>query len=245
MPYKKISIIIPVYNEEKFINQAIERVIKADTLGLNKEIIIVNDGSTDETPEILKKVVKKTNRINKSATIILFILNQPKNQGKGAAVKRGIAKSTGDIIIIQDADLEYNPDDYPNLIRPFITNEADVVYGSRFISNKAHRVIYFWHYVGNVFLTTLSNVLTNLNITDMETGYKAFKGELIRKLCPKLQSKQFGFEPEITARIAKIKDIKIFEVGISYWGRTYQEGKKINWPDGIKALWYILKYNLL
>jgi len=166
------------------------------------------------------------------------------NQGKGAALKEGFLKSTGDIVLIQDADLEYSPSDYPNLIGPFLTQEADVVYGSRFISNKPHRVLYFWHSVMNKYLTMLSNMFTNLNLTDMETGFKVFKGDLIRSIAPYLQTKRFGFEPEVTARIAKKQSIKIFEVGISYAGRTYAEGKKIGWKDGFRALFEIIYFNL-
>lgn len=231
---KLISIIIPVYNEEKFIERVISEVMRADCLGYKKEIIVVNDGSTDNTFNILKNKYKN----------LLIIINKNKNEGKGASLKDGFLRSTGDIVIIQDADLEYNPRDYPILLEPFVRYDADVVYGSRFITNKPHRVLYFWHYVINLFLTTLSNMFTNLNLTDMETGYKVFKGALIRKIAPYLQSKRFGFEPEITARIAKIKNIKIYEVGISYQGRTYDEGKKIGWIDGLKAIYEIIRFNL-
>lgn len=236
---RKLSIVIPVYNEEKFITTTLKKVINANTLGFEKEIIIVDDGSTDKTVDKIRKFIKN----HKTHNIILII--SKKNEGKGVALKKGFLKSSGDIVLVQDADLEYNPDDYPKLLEPFLKNEADVVYGSRFISDKPHRVLYFWHYVANLFLTLLSNAFTNLNLTDMETGYKVFKGELIRKIAPKLESKRFGFEPEITARIAKIKGIKIYEVGISYWGRTYEEGKKIGWKDGLRAVWEIVKYNLL
>jgi len=229
---KTISIVIPVYNEEKYIARVIDRVVKSNTLGLKKEIIVVDDGSTDKTNNILKKI----NKIN--------LTTLKRNFGKGWAVKQGLLKSTGDLVIIQDADFEYSPDDYPVLIEPFIKNNADVVYGSRFISNKPHRVMYYWHYAGNIFLTTLSNILTNINLTDIETGFKIFKGKIIREIAIQLQSKRFGFEPEVTARIAKIPGIKIFEVGISYNGRTYEEGKKIGWVDGIKTIYEIFKYNL-
>jgi len=167
-----------------------------------------------------------------------------KNLGKGAALKHGFLKSIGDIVLIQDADLEYDPSDYPLLIRPFIENDVDVIYGSRFISNQPHRVLFYWHYLANIFLTTLSNIFTNLNLTDMETGYKVFRGNIIRQLASDLRSKRFGFEPEITAKISKIENVRIYEVGISYFGRTYKEGKKINWLDGIKAIWEIIKFNL-
>lgn len=230
---KTLSIIIPTYNEENYIVQTIKRVAQADTLGLKKEIIIVDDGSTDGTVSSLKKI-----------TFPIKTIFKKKNEGKGAALKSGFLKSTGDIVLIQDADLEYNPDDYPSLLLPFLKFGADVVYGSRFVSNRPRRVLYFWHYTANIFLTIFSNVLTNLNITDMETGYKVFNGKAIRKIAMQLQSKRFGFEPEITARIAKVKNLRIFEVGISYQGRTYEEGKKIGWIDGIKAIWEIAKYNL-
>lgn len=239
---EKLSIIIAVYNEENFIAKTIEAVTKADSLKLSKEIIIIDDGSTDNTRPILAASISKAKRKTNGVKFI-EILNE-KNIGKGASVKKGILKSTGDYVVIQDADLEYTPREYPKLLEPFIINGADVVYGSRFISDRPHRVLYFWHYVVNMLLTTFSNMLTNLNLTDMETGYKAFKGDLIRKIARDLQSERFGFEPEVTARIAKIKGIKIYEVGISYSGRTYNEGKKIGWVDGIRAMWEIIKYNI-
>lgn len=238
---KKLSIIIPVYNEEKFIKEAINAIKNTPSLNLKKEIIIVDDGSTDRTVKIIEKVMDQNKLNNQVIFKTIFITN---NQGKGFAVKKGLSESTGDVVLIQDADLEYNPKDYKFLLEPFIYFSADVVYGSRFISNRPHRVLYFWHYQINVFLTTLSNMFTNLNLTDMETGYKAFKGDLIRKIAKNLKSKRFGFEPEITARISKIKGLKIYEVGISYSGRTYEEGKKIGWIDGIKAIWEIIKFNL-
>lgn len=239
---KTISIIVPVYNEEKFIGPALEQISKADTCGLQKEIIIIDDGSTDNTLHELKVKSLKLRVNNKTTELI--IIEKKTNEGKGAALKTGFRKSTGDIVLIQDADLEYNPDDYPTLLEPFLKLNADVVYGSRFISNRPHRVLYFWHYVINLFLTMFSNMMTNLNLTDMETGFKVFRGEIIRTVAPKLESKRFGFEPEVTARIAKIRGLKIYEVGISYAGRTYEEGKKIGWKDGIKAVVEIIKYNL-
>ena len=240
MKYKKVSIIIPVYNEADLIKDSITRVLQADTLGLKKEIIIIDDGSTDETVNKIKLILKKLPKNNKAVVKKLF---KKTNQGKGAALKAGFKMSTGDIVIVQDADLEYSPDDYPQLLEPYLRNEADVVFGSRFISDRPHRVLYFWHYVGNSFLTILSNVSTNLNLTDLETGFKTFEGKLIRGLTSKIQSHDFGFEPEIVAKIAKIPNIKIYEIGVSYWGRTYKEGKKINWVDGVKAIFYIIKYN--
>lgn len=238
--FKKISIIIPVYNEGRYINSVLKRVIKSNTLGLKKEIVIVDDGSTDNTQNVIKKYLIRND--NKKIRILNFKLK--KNLGKGIALKTGFLESTGDIVVVQDADLEYNPNDYKNLLDPFLNNDADVVYGSRFISSQPHRVLYFWHYVINVFLTSLSNMLTNINLTDIETGYKAFKGNLIRSLAKKLKSRRFGFEPEITAKISKIPNLKIYEVGISYSGRTYSEGKKIGWKDGFLAIFEIIKYNL-
>jgi glycosyltransferase involved in cell wall biosynthesis len=240
---KTLSVVIPVYNEEETIIKTFEAVKEADSLEFSKEIIIIDDGSTDKTASVIKELEKKEG--NKKKDITLKIILSPQNEGKGAAMKKGLLATTGDIVIVQDADLEYDPAEFPIMLEPFIKNKSDVVYGSRFISNRPHRVLYFWHYQVNLFLTLFSNILTNLNLTDMETGYKAFTGELIREIAPHLESKRFGFEPEITARIAKVKGIKIYEVGVSYTGRTYAEGKKIGWKDGIKALWEITKYNLL
>lgn len=237
----KLSIIIPVYNEDKLIQKTISEVVKFNIPGFGKEIVIIDDGSTDHTKSKIEEEIKHT----KKRDISFVTIFKPRNDGKGAAVKDGLLASSGDIVIIQDADLEYSPSDYPLLLEPFLKYDANVVYGSRFISNRPHRVLYFWHYFINQFLTTLSNMLTNLNLTDMETGSKAFKGNLIRTVAKKLESKRFGFEPEVTARISKIKSLKFYEVGISYAGRTYEEGKKINWIDGIKAVWEILKYNLM
>ena len=242
---KSLSIVIPVYNEENYIEKLIEKVVQADSSGLRKEIIVINDGSTDDTTKILKNIEKKIQRKSASRSASIRFCYKSKNQGKGAALKMGFLKSTGDLVLIQDSDLEYDPNNYLKLLEPFLNYEADVVYGSRFISDRPHRVLYFWHFVGNFILTTLSNMITNLNLTDIETGFKVFNGNLIRKIAPNLQSKRFGFEPEITARIAKIKKLKIYEVGISYYGRTYEEGKKIDWKDGLKAVWEIVKYNFL
>lgn len=238
MKIKTLSIVIPVYNEEKFVKAVIEKVKKADSMGLSKEILVVNDGSTDKTSKILSSMPTKGRGFS------LRIINK-KNEGKGSALKRGFKETTGDVVIVQDADLEYSPDDYPLMLRPFLENDADVVFGSRLVTAAPHRVLYYWHYVVNRGLTTLSNLFTNLNLTDMETGYKAFNGDLIRKIAPDLESKKFGFEPEITARVARLKGIKIYEVGISYSGRTYEEGKKINWKDGIRAIWEIVCFNLI
>lgn len=230
-----VSIIISAFNEKKTILSVVNSSYQSDTLGLKKEIIVIDDGSTDGTKSILQK-------LRQSGKIKLF--SNQKNLGKGASVKLGILSSKGDIVIIQDADLEYSPAEYPKLLKPIIDGYADVVYGSRFIASSPHRVLYFHHYIANKFITTLSNILTNLNLSDIETGYKIFKGDLIRKIAPKLQSKQFGFEPEITARLAKVENLRLYEVGISYYGRTYKEGKKIIWLDGLKAIVETIKYNL-
>ncbi len=228
----KISIIIPCFNEGNTIKPIIEAVIKSPVD--NKEIIIVDDDSTDGTRDILKDFI---------APKVSKIIFQKQNQGKGAALRKGISYATGDIIIIQDADLEYDPLEYPKLLEPILTGKADVVYGSRFLGGQPHRVLYFWHRVGNALLTFFSNMMTNLNLTDMETCYKVFRKEVFQEF--KIEENRFGFEPEITAKIAKLKDkFKIYEVGISYYGRSYEEGKKIGWRDGIQAIYCILKYNI-
>jgi len=240
----KLSIIIPVYNEEKLISTTIEKVISAPLPeGMQRELIIVDDGSKDDTA---KKIKNKINILQSGKGVCaIHFIEKKKNEGKGAALRDGFMKSTGDIVLVQDADLEYSPDDYPILLEAFVKNDADVVYGSRFISHRPHRVLYFWHSIMNKFLTMFSNMFSNLNLTDMETGFKVFRGDLIRTLAPKLVTKRFGFEPEITARISKISEIKIYEVGISYAGRTYKEGKKIGWVDGVKAIWEIVYFNLM
>jgi glycosyltransferase involved in cell wall biosynthesis len=227
-----ISIVIPVFNEVKTISSILKQ-IESVNLPLAKEIIIVDDFSTDGTRELLQEL-----KNNGFYTIIFH----GENYGKGAALKTGFAQARGDIVIIQDADLEYNPEEYLKLIQPILDGKADVVYGSRFIGSEPHRVIYFWHYIGNTLLTLLSNMFTNLNLTDMETCYKAFKKEILAQI--EIEEKRFGFEPEITAKVAKL-NCRIYEVGISYSGRSYQEGKKIGWRDGFRALWCILKYNLV
>lgn len=238
-----LSIVIPVFNEEKFIEHTIQSVVNTNSLEFIKEIVIIDDGSKDNTPQLITKEINKFKK-NRNKKYIFKTIFKKNNEGKGAALRDGFKITTGDIVLIQDADLEYNPEDYPTLLEPFLKNDADVVYGSRFISNRPHRIMYFWHSQINMFLTTMSNALTNLNLTDMETGYKAFKGDLIRSIAPKLKSNRFGFEPEITAKISKIKGLKIYEVGISYSGRTYEEGKKIGWKDGMKAFGEIIKFNL-
>jgi len=234
--FTKISIVIPIYNEEKTLEKIISAVENADTFHLEKEIILVNDCSRDKSKEILEKYEGRHK-----------VHHHEKNQGKGATLKTGFQNATGDIIIIQDADLEYDPAEYPDMLKPILDGKADVVYGSRFLGHRPHRVLYYWHYVGNKLLTRLSNMLTNLNLTDVETCYKAFRKEIMDQIHPKLKSKRFGFEPEVTARVAKLakKDkCRIYEIGISYSGRTYKEGKKIGWKDGIEAIWCVVKYNL-
>jgi glycosyltransferase involved in cell wall biosynthesis len=227
----KLSVIIPCFNEEGTIDTIIEAVRNAPYP--DKEIIVVNDCSTDATREKLE-VLDSLGKIDR-------VFHHASNQGKGAALRTGIQAATGDIVIIQDADLEYDPDEYELLVQPILNGVADIVYGSRFISSAPHRVLYFWHKVGNSFLTLLSNIFTNLNLTDMETCYKAFRREIIQSI--QIEENRFGFEPEITAKIAKL-DCRIYEVGISYHGRTYKDGKKIGWRDGIRAIYCILKYGL-
>ncbi|MFH2144197.1 MAG: glycosyltransferase family 2 protein [Bacteroidota bacterium] len=235
--FKKLSIVIPAYNEENTVENIINKVLEVELIdNVSKEIIIVNDCSTDKTEE------KVINLINQKKLTDLFYFRHEINMGKGAAIQTGIKMASGDYLIVQDADMEYDPEEYNILIRPILRGFADVVYGSRFMGGKPHRILFFWHSIGNRFLTRLSNAMTNLNLTDMETCYKLFKTEIIQQI--KLKEKRFGFEPEITAKIARIKDVRIYEVGISYYGRTYKEGKKIGWKDGLKALWCIFKYNV-
>lgn len=237
-----LSIVIPVYNEAQYVRNTLYRVCASKTKGLRKEIVVIDDGSTDGTADLLKQA--RTEFKEKYPLIHFVILTNKVNRGKSAALKTGFLKTTGDIVLVQDADLEYDPQDYPVLLEPFLNYDADVVFGSRFISNRPHRVLYYWHYIVNIALTVFSNMFTNLNLTDMETGYKVFKGTIIRTIAPQLSCSRFGFEPEITGRISKIKNIKIYEVGISYQGRTYEDGKKIGWKDGIYALWAIVKTSL-
>ena len=224
----KLSVVVPVYNEKKTIRETYKRIRAVD---LDKEIILVDDFSTDGTRDIIKE-------FEDDNTIIYF---HEKNMGKGAALRTGFQKATGDILVIQDADLEYDPSEYPKLIRPIIEGKADVVYGSRFAGGEYHRILFFWHMAGNKFLTLLSNIFTNLNLTDMETCYKVFKREVYEKM--KIEENRFGCEPEITAKVAKL-GARIYEVGISYAGRSYGEGKKIGWKDGVSAIRCIIKYNL-
>lgn len=232
---KKLSIIIPCYNEKATINAILDEVFEVDLGSTKKEVIIVDDGSKDGTRDILSKRAQR----NKDIKLIF----QEINQGKGAALKRGILESTGDVVIVQDADLEYDPQEYSRLLYPIERGQADVVYGSRFIGGEPHRIIYYRNQVANKFLTMLSNIFTGLNLTDMETCYKMFKGDLVRKLAVNLKAKRFGFEPEITARVAKT-NARVYEIGISYYGRSKEEGKKIGLRDGIKAIWEIIYFNL-
>lgn len=229
-----LSIVIPAFNEEKTILTLVERVLSVDLDGITKEIIIVNDCSRDQTGKIIDELAS-------AHPGTVRAVHHSLNQGKGAALRTGFAMTTGDWVVIQDADLEYNPEEYPLLLEPVLRGHADVVYGSRFLGTGAHRVVYFWHSVGNRFLTTLSNMFTNINLTDMETCYKLFKREIVQKI--RIEESRFGFEPEITAKVARLK-CAIYEVGISYYGRTYGEGKKIGWRDGFRAIWCILKYSI-
>lgn len=234
--FKKISIVVPIYNEERTLEKIIAAVENADVFDLEKEIILVNDCSSDKSKEILEKYKEKYK-----------VHHHETNKGKGAALKTGFKNATGSIILIQDADLEYDPNEYVNLLKPILDEKADVVFGSRFSGAGPHRVLYYWHYVGNKMLTRLSNMLTNLNLTDMETCYKAFTKEILDQIYPKLESKRFGIEPELIARVAKLvkqDKCRVYEIGISYSGRTYKEGKKIGWKDGVEAVWCVIKYNL-
>jgi glycosyltransferase involved in cell wall biosynthesis len=234
---RTLSIIIPCYNEERTIHLILDKVKEVKlTNDIQKEVILVNDCSKDRTLEVLNDYVSNQNGLNYK------IISHEKNRGKGAALHTGIKHATGDLVIIQDADLEYDPREYNILIQPIVDGHADVVYGSRFAGGRPHRILFFWHTIGNKFLTFLSNMMTNLNLTDMETCYKVFRSDVIQSL--KLKETRFGFEPEVTAKISRIKGIRIYEVGISYYGRTYEEGKKIGWKDGFRAIYCILRYGL-
>jgi glycosyltransferase involved in cell wall biosynthesis len=234
--FKKISIIVPIYNEEKTLEKIIAAMENSNILGLEKEIILVDDGSRDKSVELLEKYKERH-----------AVHHHKRNLGKGAALRTGFRAATGNIILIQDADLEYDPNEYENLLKPILDGKADVVFSSRFLSHKPHRVLYFWHYIGNKTITTLSNILTNLNLTDIESCYKVFSKPILDQIYPKLKSKGFDIEPEMVARaskLAKKNKCRIYEVGISYAGRTYEEGKKIGWKDGVRAIWCIIRYNL-
>jgi glycosyltransferase involved in cell wall biosynthesis len=229
-----LSVLMPVFNERETIESIVDAVHAAPVAPIRIELIAVDDWSTDGTREVLQRL-HAAGRIHK-------LHLQPENRGKGAAIKAALGMSTGEIVIVQDADLEYTPEDWPELLKPIVDGRADAVFGSRFLGGP-HRVLFFWHSVGNRLLTTFSNMLTDLNLTDMETCYKAMRGDVARQIHPKLQSQRFGFEPEITARLARAR-ARIYEVPVSYSGRTYAEGKKINWKDGVAAFWHIIKYNL-
>lgn len=235
-PFKTLSIVIPCYNEERTVHLILDKVLRVKLLNdIQKELIIVNDCSKDDTIGAIKKY------FNAHPHVDYKLYSHEVNKGKGAALHLGIEKATGDYVIIQDADLEYDPEEYNEIIKPVLDGFADVVYGSRFIGGKPHRILFFWHSIGNKMLTFLSNMGSNLNLTDMETCYKMFRRDIIQSV--KLKENRFGFEPEVTAKIARIPEVRIYEVGISYYGRTYAEGKKINWKDGFRAIYCILKYN--
>lgn len=234
---KKLSIVIPAYNEERTIHLILDRVKAVELIsGMTKEIIITNDCSSDDTEGAIQRYIKTNPELN------IQYLKHEFNQGKGAALHTGIRHASGNYVIIQDADLEYDPEEYNILLQPILDGFADVVYGSRFVGGKPHRILFYWHSKGNRWLTGLSNILTNLNLTDMETCYKLFERKTIQSL--ELKEKRFGFEPEVTAKIARVPNIRIYEVGISYYGRSYAEGKKIGWKDGFRAIYCILKYNI-
>jgi glycosyltransferase involved in cell wall biosynthesis len=231
-----LSVIIPAFDEENTVTLVLDRVTGLELEGTRLEVVVVNDGSSDGTAGVVEEYIDAHSAQN------VRLVNQPRNLGKGAAIRKGIEEASGDFLVIQDADLEYDPREFRVLLRPILEGRADVVYGSRFMGSNPHRILFFWHSLGNRFLTFLSNMFNNLNLTDMETCYKMFRSEIIKKI--PLHENRFGFEPEVTAKIARIPSIRIYEVGISYYGRTYHEGKKINWTDGFRAIYCIIKYGL-
>ncbi|MFL2570271.1 MAG: glycosyltransferase family 2 protein [Parvicellaceae bacterium] len=237
MKINKLSILIPAFNEEQTIHLILDKVKVVElTNNIQKEIIIVNDCSTDETKAAIERYISNNQELN------IQLFNQEKNKGKGAAIHKAIELATGEFLIVQDADLEYDPQEYNTLLHPIVNGFADVVYGSRFMGGNPHRILFYWHSIGNQFLTKLSNMFTNLNLTDMETCYKMINTKMAQSL--RLKEKRFGFEPELTAKLSRVPKIRIYEVGISYYGRTYEEGKKIGWKDGFRAIYCIIKYNL-